>query len=544
MGTYINKGNDGFRRALNSDYVDKSGLIAVINKTLYTERAYTCVTRCRRFGKSMAIKMLCAYYDRSCDSRDMFNGLAISQPNKVVNGKMEDKQYEKHLNKYPVISLDITKFTTRYNNDENIIKHIQDDIKRDIIETYPNVKTRNDDDLMEVLLRVAMQTGDRFIMFIDEWDAILREMGNKTDIVNEYVNLLRRMFKGDDSSRVFVGVYMTGILPIKKYNTQSALNNFREYSVIKAGKLAPFFGFTQNEVQAIAEKNNFSMQDLKDWYDGYQIGDEKSIYNPYSVMEAIADGECNSFWESTSAYDSVVNYIKQNFEGLKDDIIKMLAGGRCRVNTTKFQNDMNIINCKDDVLTVLIHLGYLAYDRASEQCYIPNKEVSIEMTNAVEATDWKRLNDALAASEKLLADTLDMNEEAVAKGIELAHDEDTSILSYNDENSLACVLSIAYYYAKNNYIVHRELATGKGFADIVLIPRRNIESPAIVLELKYNKDADTAIKQIKQKNYPAKVLEYLNSHSTLLLVGINYDKNGREGKKHTCKIEKLQIESK
>ena len=214
----------------------------------------------------------------------------------------------------------------------------------------------------------------------------------------------------------------------------------------------------------------------------------------------------------------------------------MLAGGRCRVNTTKFQNDLSIINSKDDVLTVLIHLGYLSFDPDKSECYIPNKEVRIEMTNAVEATGWKRLNEALAASEKLLADTLEEREEAVAQGIELAHDENTSILSYNDENSLACVLSIAYYFAKNDYVWHRELPTGKGFADIVLIPRKNIDAPAIVLELKYDKDADTAINQIHCKNYPSKILDYTGE---ILLVGINYAKNGPKGKKHTCKIERL-----
>ena len=258
------------------------------------------------------------------------------------------------------------------------------------------------------------------------------------------------------------------------------------------------------------------------------------------VIEAIAAGECDSYWSATGAYDSIVTYIKLNFEGLKDDIIRMLAGERCKVNTTKFQNDLSIINSKDDVFTILIHLGYLAYDKNKSECYIPNKEVRIEMTNAVEATDWKRLADAIGASERLLADTLDMNEEAVARGIELTHDEETSILSYNDENSLACVLSIAYYYAKNDYVMHRELATGKGFADLVFIPRRNVDSPALLIELKARplregrggSSVDAAIDQIRRKQYPAKLAEYTGD---ILLVGINYD---RDTKTHSCKIER------
>ena len=536
MCTYINKGNEGFKSAVKGTYIDKTGMIAVINQTLDTERRFTCVTRSRRFGKSMAADMLCAYYDKSCDSRPLFEGLSISMPDKEVNGIVEDKQYEKHLNKYPVISLDITDFTTKYEHDPSIVHHIQEAVMDDLLATYPGLARKESDDLMDVLVRLVSITGEKIIMIIDEWDAICREFEQSPAIVDDYINMLRRLFKGGSSKKVFAGVYMTGILPIKKYDTQSALNNFREYSVVKPGKLASYFGFQPNEVESLANRNSFPVDELKEWYDGYRIGDEPSIYNPYSVIEAIESGKCSSCWSTTGAYDSVVTYINRNFEGLKDDIILMLAGGRCRVNTTKFQNDLSIINSKDDVLTVLIHLGYLSFDPDKSECYIPNKEVRIEMTNAVEATDWKRLNDALAASERLLADTLEGHEEAVARGIELAHDENTSILSYNDENSLSCVLSIAYYYAKNDYIWHRELPTGKGFADIVLIPRKNIDSPAIVLELKYDKDADTAISQIHSKNYPAKILDYTGE---ILLVGINYEKNGPKGKKHTCKIESL-----
>ena len=223
-----------------------------------------------------------------------------------------------------------------------------------------------------------------------------------------------------------------------------------------------------------------------------------------------------------------------NYEGLKDDIIRMLAGGRVKVNTTKFQNDMSVIKSKDDVLTVLIHLGYLSFDWKKKECYVPNYEVSGELSNAVEETNWTNVVKTLQESEQLLQATLEGDCEAVAHGIDIAHDENTSILSYNNENSLACVLSIAYYYAHNDYIFHRELASGKGFADVVLIPRKNVNLPAIILELKYDHDADAAINQIKRKQYPAKVAEYTGE---LLLVGINYD---REKKTHECYIEKLK----
>jgi hypothetical protein len=255
------------------------------------------------------------------------------------------------------------------------------------------------------------------------------------------------------------------------------------------------------------------------------------MFNPNSVIQAVKRRRCRSFWATTGAFDAVKDYIQMNFEGLRDDIIQMVAGGRCKVDPTGFQNDMSIVRTRDDVLTVLIHLGYLSYNWRRDECYIPNREVAGEMINAIKENRWEIVVDALERSEQLLQATLDGDCEAVAKGIEAAHDEHTSILSYNNENSLACVLSLAYYYAKNDYIMHREFPTGKGFADIVLIPRKNVDSPAIIIELKYNRDAEGAIAQIHRKQYPAKVAQYANN---LLLVGINYD---RQTKTHECKIE-------
>lgn len=522
MGTFLNIGNDGFKSARNGEYVDKSELIAVVNSTLNSERRFSCVTRCRRFGKSMAAKMLYAYYDQSCDSRSLFEDLKI-----VTN-----PTFETHLNKYPVIYLDLSDFVTRF-KDERIVGEMDARLKEDINEAYSDVPVKEDDDLMDYLVRIVAAKQQQFIFIIDEWDAICREFAPGTPAMDSYLNWLRRMFKGGQSMQVFAAVYMTGILPVKKYNMQSAMNNFLEYSMVEPGDMAQFFGFTKDEVQRLASKQGMDFDEMEKWYDGYQIGDEPSIFNPNSVIQAVYRRRCRSYWASTGAYETVADYIKMNYEGLKDDIIRMLAGGRCKVNPTKFQNDMSVICSKDDVLTVLIHLGYLSYDWRKDECYIPNREVAGEMVNAVEANNWRPVVDALKASEQLLQATIDGDEQAVAKSVEAAHDENTSILSYNDENSLSCVLAIAYYYAKNDYIIHRELASGKGFADLVLIPRKNVDSPAIILELKVDKNADAAIDQIHRKEYPAKVLPYANR---LLLVGINYD---RETKQHTCKIEEV-----
>ena len=377
MGKYINIGNKGFQVTRNSEYVDKSGLISVVNKTLFTNQQFSCVTRCRRFGKSMAAKMLCAYYDRSVDSRSLFADLEIAK----------DPSFEKHLNKYPVIFLDMTTFVTKF-HDDDIVEKIDSALKEDVAEAYPHVPMRENSDLMDCLLRIAEVTEDQFIFIIDEWDAICREFHHGTSAMDRYVNWLRRMFKSVDGTRVFAGVYMTGILPIKKYSVESGLNNFIEYSMVMPGKMAPYFGFTKHEVRMLADKHGVNFDELVKWYDGYQIGDEQSMFNPSSVMQAIMFCQCNYYWARTGSYDAVTHYIQMNYEGLKDDVICMLAGGRCTVDTTGFQNDMSVIRSKDDVLTALIHLGYLSYDWQEEECYVPNFEVSGELSNAVEETNW------------------------------------------------------------------------------------------------------------------------------------------------------------
>ena len=530
MGIYINKGNEGFRRIRNSEYVDKSGLIAIVNTTLFTRQCFSCVTRSRRFGKTMAAEMLCAYFDKSCDSRSLFSDLEIAKA----------PSFEEHLNKYPVISIDVGFFVSKHRN-KTVVDEMDAEIIQEVSSFYPTVPVLEKDDLMQYLIRVSLTIGEKFIFIIDEWDAILRECGQiiydeTRTVTDKYVDWLRHLFKSEPATQVFVGVYMTGILPIKKYKTQSALNNFIEYSMVTPGPMARYFGFTKDEVHALAERHGMDYDELEMWYDGYQIGPEKSMFNPNSVMEAIRNDWCDNYWSKTGAYDAVASYINMNYEGLKDDIIDLLAGNHAKVDPKGFSNDLSDVRSRDDVFTVLIHLGYLTYDRRVQECFIPNWEVAGEMENAVKANKWENVVKALNQSSRLLEATLRGDSEYVAQALDAAHTEHTSILSYNDENSLACVISLAYYYARNNYIVHRELATGKGFADLALIPRKHVDSPALVIELKYDKDTQAAISQIKKRNYPQQVAEYTGD---ILLVGINYDKNTKH---HECQIERWRKE--
>ena len=523
MANYINIGNVAFKRVLQREYIDKSGLISVTNDTLFSEKCFTCVSRCRRFGKSMAAKMLCAYYDKSCDSRDLFRGLEIET----------HPTFEEHLNKYPVIYVDMTDFVTKYHGERSIVDIIQRTLIEDISEVYADVAVKETDDLMDYLLRIANATGEQFFFIVDEWDAICRELENNRDAMGEYVNLLRRMFKSSSASRVFAGVYMTGILPIKKYKTESALNNFREYSMIDPKGMAGCFGFTRDEVRMLCERHGMEFEDMVKWYDGYRIGSEPSMFNPNSVMEAIAAKYYQGYWASTGSFDAVTRYIQMDFDGLQGDIVTMLGGGSCPVNTTSFQNDPAIINNKNDVFTVLIHLGYLAYDRDERRCFVPNMEVEGELQNAIEANNWTNVMDTLRDSDDLLRDLLDGEAEAVAAGIDAAHERNASILQYNDENALACVINLALYTARNKYKIIREMPAGRGFADMVFIPWHNVNLPAIVVELKWKQTAQTALDQSRERHYPESMRDYTGE---VILCGVNYDK---ETKVHTCIIERI-----
>ena len=523
MGNYLHKGNDGFASLRNSKFVDKSMLIAEVNAAMMTENRFLCVTRARRFGKSVAVKMLNAYYDQSCDSHALFEGLAISK----------DKDFEKHLNRYPVLYLDMTDFVTKYGRDEHIVEYIKRDICEELTALYDGVKMKPNDDAMDLLSAIVDHTGEKFVCLIDEWDALCREGLERQ--MDEYVDFLRRLFKGSKSEYVFACVYMTGILPIKRYNTQSALNNFEEYTMLSPAQLAPYFGFTEKEVTRLCADAEMDAYEMKRWYDGYELGAEQSMYNPYAVMRALKRKSYESFWTSTNTFEGLKRYITMNFDGLKDDIVSALNDIPVRVNALRFSNDMHKVECKDDVLTLLCHLGYLSYNSETKCACIPNYEVRQEFETAVADTGWSEVTGALQQSEQLMAYLLCGDAAEVAACVAEVHSQNTSILKYNDENSLACVLSLAFYTARSHYEMIREYPTGKGFADIVLLPYRHVNAPAVILELKYNKDADTAIGQIKRQEYVKSLQHYAGD---VMLVGISYDKRSKE---HTCIIEKIKL---
>ena len=520
MGIYLNPSNIDFQRAINSEiYVDKSQLIEYTNKKLFTEQQFICVSRPRRFGKSMAANMLTAYYSRGCNSEEMFSKLKISKAD----------TFEKHLNRYNVIHINMVNFLERSKSIDDMLDYLRKRLIHEIKKENGDVDCFDWNDLISVLDEIFHEKKIPFIFIIDEWDCIFREHQNDTDAQKKYLDFLRNLLK--DQSYVALA-YMTGILPIKKYGKHSALNMFTEVSMTDPREYAEFTGFRESEGEQLCDEYKMPFDETKRWYDGYNLMGV-SAYNPRSVVMSMTGGYFNNYWTSTETYEALRVYIEMNFDGLKDTIIELLAGQKAVIDTTTFSNDMVTFETKDDVLTLLVHLGYLTYDFYTKEVSIPNYEISEQFASTIKVMGWSEVANSLKLSDELLKSTLNCDAEKVAELIDKAHSDNTSILKYNDENSLSCVISLAYYSARKSYIVERELPAGKGFADLIFLPRKNNSNPAMIVELKYNKSAEGAIEQIKKKQYADSLKDYSGE---ILLVGINYNK---DTKKHDCVIEKI-----
>ena len=519
MSRFLDYGNSDFRSVRDSNFVDKSGLINVLNEKIGKESRFMCISRPRRFGKSVAAKMIYAYYDRSCDSRELFKGLEITK----------SPDFEKHLNKYPTIYLDWNRFAAK--DKSTVVKDAQIAIIEDLQQVYPFLDS-NETHLMDALEAINDKTGDRFVFIIDEWDMLVRDVNE--EVQKEYVNLLRSLFKSNTANKIFLLVYMTGILPIIKTETQSALNNLGEYSVIDPGQTAKYYGFTESEVIILCEQHNMDFNLMKHAYDGYMIGDEKSVFNPNSVMIAIEKKNYNSHWSKSAAYTTIEHYIKIDSDNVQQKIIKMLNGESVTIKTTSFRNDMKNVNNSDDVLTLLAHLGYLSYNPEDSTVRIPNTEVAEEFELSIGESGWGEVSAALTDSLTLINRTIAMDADYISEAFDKYRFESSSIIKYKDENSMACAITIAYYAAKRYYKIYREQPAGKGFADMIFVPLHNSTRPAIVIELKHNKSAQGAIDQIKNKNYPSALKGILRQ---IILVGINWSKRKA---KHDVKIEVVE----
>lgn len=523
MGIYLNPDNNGFRRSIRSEiYIDKTGLIACTNKVINTEEQYICVSRPRRFGKSMALRMLAAYYSLGCNSAELFKGFKIEN----------DATFREHLNQYDVIFLDMQHFLIEAAPGE-MTAYLEQEVLEELKEAYAKILHGRTMSLAASLRKIYAATGRQFVFLIDEWDCVMRERQDSEAVQKQYLDFLRNLLKDQPYAAL---AYMTGILPVKKYGHHSALNMFWEYAMTDQLFFEEYTGFTEDEVKKLCAEYDMDFAQVSNWYDGYKFRKFQHVYNPRSVTAAMKSRVLSNYWTSTETYEALKLYIDMDFDGLRSDIVQMLGGAHIKINTLSFQNDMCHFETKDDILTLLVHLGYLGYDSQTKEAFIPNKEIMGEFENAMSVGGWSNVMRVLRASEKLLEDTLLGNAENVAQALDKAHTEAASILTYNDENSLACAIGLAYYSARKDYRLIRELPTGRGFADVVFLPPPVSDKPALIVELKYDKTADTAIQQIKDRHYLQTLENYAGE---ILAVGINYNRRCPD-KKHSCVIERLE----
>lgn len=413
MGRFVNPDNSAFQVALNSKiYIDKTGLIEYTNSVLDTSDAYICNSRPRRFGKSYTANMLAAYYSKGCNSEEMFSGLDISRKS----------DFKTHLNQYDVIHIDIQWFLANCYNSNKIVSFLSDSVISELRDIYPDILPLGELSLPDSLSRIKDKTGQKFIIIIDEWDVLIRDEATNYYIQNEYINFLRGMFKGTEPTKYIQLAYLTGILPIKKEKTQSAVNNLEEFTMLHSYELAPYIGFTENEVKMLCQKYDRDFEKVKKWYDGYLL-ENYEIYNPKAVVSVMLRGKFRSYWSETGSYEVIVPLINMNYDGLKNTIIEMLSGQNVKVNTLTFKNDPANIQSKDDVITYLIHLGYLGYNEKDETAFIPNEEIRHELINAVKSTNWSDLIHFQYESNHLLDATLSMNTQEVAEQIQKIHSE-------------------------------------------------------------------------------------------------------------------------
>ncbi|MBQ6482653.1 MAG: AAA family ATPase [Anaerolineaceae bacterium] len=526
MGTYLNPGNSGFTRIVNSDYVDKTGMIALINQTIDTTRNLICVSRPRRFGKSYAAQMLCAYYDKTVHSKELFSNYKIAKT----------PDFHDNINHYDVIYLDMTQILNESDKD-NFIDYIKTSITEEIQKSYPEVEIS--DTLSTTLINTVEHTGNKFVAIIDEWDAPIRITSRQEQL---WLDFLRMLFKSSGTTaRIFAAAYMTGILPIKKDSSQSALSDFWEYTIFNPLEYSEYVGFTEDEVLGLCKAYGRDFSNIKKWYDGYTVGEIHSIYNPFSVMCALKSGIYTSYWRNTSVAETLMTYIDLDEEGLQQDIAKLIAGEKIVVDPFFFQNDVVNFTSKDDVLTLMIHLGYLTYEEVPDSygdddtmtgfAWIPNEEVRTEFEKILRKAKHKDLVELVKKSDQLLQDTIAGNEAAVSAAFDQIRDTSYAPTFYTNEQSLRYAVKMAYLSCVDQYARVEELPTGHGIADVVFIPKRSSSLPAMIVELKWDKPAEGAIAQIKARNYPAFLKGY---GGDIILTGITYDS---QSKKHSCDIE-------
>lgn len=537
MGIFLNSTApyEAYRAVAAGRYfVDKSALIGELLPGLGTEERFYCITRPRRFGKSIMANMVGAFFGKAVDAGEMFRKLEVSR----CGG------YERHLNKHNVIYIDFSQMPRDCTAYHPYISRFQDGINRDLAQAYPDLDIDISGATWDILQEVFQKTGDRFIFVIDEWDAVFHMSFAAEEDKKAFLLFLKTLLKGS----VYVELaYMTGVLPIAKYSSGSELNMFLEYDMATKVRFSEFFGFHDAEVDRLYEiycsstrKPRIAREELALWYDGYHTAGGERIYNPRSVVCALADNQISNYWTSSGPYDELFYYIRNNIEDVRDDIALMVSGEGVEMKLEGYAATTIKLRTKNQIYSAMVVYGLLTYQEEAGVVSIPNKELMEKFNELLLSNESFGYIYRLAQeSARMLKATLDGDTCAMAQILEYVHDTESPIFSYNNETELSAVVNLVYLAARDKYRVEREDKAGKGFVDFIFYPEKGA-GDAIILELKIDHTPDEAIRQIKDKQYALRFKGKLGERprytGRILGVGISYD---RETKTHACKVEVL-----
>ncbi|MBP5426358.1 MAG: AAA family ATPase, partial [Clostridiales bacterium] len=497
----------------------KSEFIDKLNQNINVYDRFICITRPTRFGKSLNAIMLASYYTKNLDSKNVFDNLNIAKC----------ESYEKHLNKHNVIYMSFNTGSNVFESYKEYKNYFIDRLTSDIKEYCPDV--RPGDLLHEMLDFAYKKTGQGFIFIIDEWDYIFTNKKYTSEDRTNFSEFLTGLLKGQPYVEL---AYMTGVLPIAKYFSGSTINMFREYNALYDPFYESYFGFTQQEVETLCKKQDkVSLEQLQEWYNGYRTRSGERVYNPMSVYYALSDGECQNYWGDSVSSLELAGYVQNDIHNIRRDIIKMMAGQSLEVYLPKYTTESPELVSKEKILSLMVVNGYLTYHKGFVS--IPNKEVMKKFETLLLNPVMGNLTKILEQSRDLLKATINMDADKVASIIDDVHNKNTSYFEYSDENSLACIISIAYIAARDKYIIKREDIGGKGRTDFTFYPLYPTDT-AFIIELKTDgSSAENAIQQIKSRDYESSIDSYFGKK---LAVGIVYDKDSKD-KKHKAIIEEI-----
>ena len=539
MGTYLNSITPYTlykSESLSPYFVDKTLMLRELFPYVSAGNRHICITRPRRFGKTIMANMISSFFQKASDSSDVFDSLAISQ--------VDD--YRRYKNQYNVIRIDFSKMPRNCDSYTQYIERIEALLIEDVKEAFPQVKINEADAVGDILESVFVQCGEKFIFVLDEWDFIFhRDFINEID-KEKYVAFLSNLLK--DRPYVVLS-YMTGILPIAKYSSGSELNMFAEFTMVNSPMFGEYFGFTDDEVDDLYRRyivecdrqhkeKSVTRKGLRDWYNGYYTKSGERVYNPRSVVFALQFNNLANYWTSSGPYDEIYYYIRNNISDVRDDLALMISGESVTAKIQEYAATSMNLSTRDEIYSAMVVYGFLSY--LNGKVCIPNRELMEKFDELLVKNESLGYVYRLAKeSEKMLKATLAGDTLTMERILEFAHNTEVPLLSYNHETELSAIVNLVYLAARDSYRVEREDKAGTGYVDFIFYPY-DTTADSIILELKVDHTPDEAIAQIIDKKYALKFMPKLAGQKIytgrILAVGIGYWK---ESKKHSCKVEEI-----